>query len=176
MGHLGEMPVSSWVRDTQERDFAERQRISGGKASLLGREQGHLIRGASMARRRRVLNEPGQGYWPCPRSAGGSEAGGELRFPRSFIHLATPCPQPTEVHLPVAQRQNVFSAKRQQHPWQPDHPWAPRIVALCPGPWLPSLFFAEILVATRNRNNSQPSCEPGPQGEHQQVALPEWGS
>lgn len=127
-----------------------------------GRPQGNFAAPGSQVAR---STEPGQGFWPCPRSAGGSEEGGELRFPPSFTHWATPSPQPKEVHSPVAQRQNVFQQNARSthgslgthgtcgHPESLPYYLPPHAAAtLCPRPWLQSLFFAEILVATRNKN------------------------
>lgn len=131
--------------------------------------QGHLVGGDSLEgkRRRRILNEPNEGYWPCSRSGGHSEVGDRQRFPPLFIQLTTsPAPLSKEVSLPVLLIQNVLLSMARRHPWWPDHHGHPKLLlcylpphtaaALCPGPWLQSLFLAETLVGTRNKQNKWP--------------------
>lgn len=181
MGSLGEMLVSSW-------GFCWMPGEEESRASLLWDRDISSMRDHWKGRGgERVLIKPSQGYWPFPRSGNGSEVGGgwaEVSFLiHSPSHIYLPNPKKS-IYQSYTSRMFFLAAHQQQH-WQPDHLWAPGILAVLPAsPHYPSPVpwpMAAIIILFRDvsgdkkqtETNGQPSCGPVSEAEHLYIALPE---
>lgn len=106
---------------------------------------------------------------------------GEQRFPSSFIHPATSTPSiQRSPFISPTHPECVFVAAHQQHHWQPDHLWAPGILAVLPAsPHCPSPVpwpMATIIILFRDVSGDKKQTEtngPISEAEHLYIALPE---
>ena len=111
---------------------------------------------------------------------------GEQRFPSTFVYPATSTsPIQRSPFISPTHPGCFFLAAHQQHHWQPDHLWAPGILAVLPAsPHCPSPVpwpMAAIIILFRDvsgdkkqtETNGQPSCGPVSEAEHLYIALPE---